>query len=80
MPDDVLHKYIRLWDNLHRCRNPKWGGSPHKPILLLAVLDEIDRGHIATNRIELNLELIAVFRDYWRALVAKGIKAHGRRG
>jgi putative restriction endonuclease len=69
---DSLHKYIHLWGNLHRYRNTRWGGAPHKPILLLALLDEIERGHVQTNRIKLTLELVAVFRDYWRHLVTAG--------
>ena len=58
-----------LWENLHRHRNPKWGGAPHKPILLLALLDGIERGEILVNRIQITPELVAAFRDYWRVLV-----------
>lgn len=72
MTVDLLHKYIQLWGNLHRYRNARWGGAPHKPVLLLALLDEIERGHIPHNRIELTVELVAVFRDYWRNLVTIG--------
>jgi putative restriction endonuclease len=67
---DSLHKYIHLWGSLHRNRNPRWGGAPHKPILLLAILDMIERGEVSANRIALTPELAAAFRDYWRTLVA----------
>jgi putative restriction endonuclease len=43
--------------------------APHKPILLLAVMELIGRGTIADNRIELSPELIATFLKYWSALV-----------
>jgi len=66
---DTLTRYIHAFENLHRNQNAKWGGAPHKPILLLAVLDGIERGHIATNTIRITLDLVAAFRDYWRALV-----------
>jgi len=66
---DTLQKYMHLWGNLHRNRNTRWGGAPHKPILLLAVLDVIERGQVFANQIELTPELVAAFRDYWRALV-----------
>ncbi len=71
MNDTLLSKYIGVFGNLHRNQNKKWGAAPHKPILLLAVLDEIERGGIPTNLIELTPELVASFRDYWRVLVAE---------
>ena len=72
MPFDLLlSKYIGVFGNLHRNQNKKWGVAPHKPILLLAVLDEIERGGISSNLIELTPELVASFRDYWRALVVE---------
>jgi putative restriction endonuclease len=66
---DALGKYIGLFGNLHRNHNPRLGAAPHKPILLLAVLDEIERGHIQDNFIPLTPELVAAFRDNWRVLV-----------
>ena len=60
-----LPYYLGLFGKLHRFR----GLAPHKPILLLAVLDEIERGNIPTNLIELTPELVASFRAYWRTLV-----------
>jgi putative restriction endonuclease len=71
MPTDLLSEYIGIFGHLHRNQNPRWGGAPHKPVLLLAVLDEMEHGRIAENRIELTLELILAFRDYWRVLVTK---------
>jgi putative restriction endonuclease len=68
----VLSKYIGAFGNLHRYQNPKLGIAPHKPILLLAVLDEIERGHITENFIALTPDLVAAFRAYWRVLVPDG--------
>jgi putative restriction endonuclease len=64
-----LSKLIGFFDNLHRNQNPRWGWAPHKPILLLAMLDEIDRGNIQDNFIEITPDLVASFRAYWRILV-----------
>ncbi len=64
-----ISNYSHLFVNLHRFQNVKWGAAPHKPILLLAVLDEIERGSISKNCIELTPELVAAFRAYWRVLV-----------
>ncbi len=71
MPIDRLSEYLGIFGHLHRNQNPRWGGAPHKPILLLAVLDEMERGRIVENRIGLTLNLIIAFRDYWRVLVTK---------
>lgn len=66
---DTLEKYRLVFGSLHRNKNRESGPAPHKPILLLAVLDVIERGYIPTNRIEITPELVAAFRDYWRILV-----------
>ncbi len=44
------------------------GIAPHKPVLLLSILEEIDRGHITDNKIYLTVELVAAFRENWAAL------------
>lgn len=72
MDDIVLGKYIGLFGNLHRNQNPKMGAAPHKPVLLLAVLDEIERGSVVNNCIVLTPDLVAAFRAYWRVLVPEG--------
>lgn len=69
MNTNVLSKYMGLFGSLHRNINKTRGAAPHKPVLLLAVLDEIERGNIRENFIELTPELVAAFRAYWRALV-----------
>ena len=68
MPLDVLSRYIGMFGSLHRYRNE----APHKPILLPAVLNEIERGNIRDNLIVLTPELAAAFSEYWRILVPEG--------
>ncbi len=69
MDTQTLDKYQRLFAKLHR--NIQRGlGAPHKPILLLSVLDEIERGHITENQIELSVDLVAAFRENWVMLRA----------
>lgn len=60
---------LDTFGNLHRNQHPKYGKAPHKPILLLAVLDEIERGRAKSDLITLTPELVAAFRAYWRTLV-----------
>lgn len=47
----------------------KYGKAPHKPILLLAVLDSFEAGEITDNWIEITDELLQRFHDNWRLLV-----------
>lgn len=64
MDVQTLGKYLNLFGDLHR----NLGRAPHKPILLLSILDEIDRGHITENEIVLSVELVAAFRENWQVL------------
>jgi len=43
------------------------GGAPHKPILLLAVMDLIEAGIIRENLIPFDDRLLSVFDEYWTA-------------
>ena len=64
MDPETLSKYLNSFGNLHR----NLGVAPHKPVLLLSILDEIDRGHIRENEISLTVELVAAFRENWQVL------------
>ncbi len=72
MDDNLLSKYIGVFGNLHRNVNPKMGRAPHKPVLLLALLDQIERGLIPDNIIVLTQDLVAAFSWYWDILVPEG--------
>ncbi|MFN2430053.1 MAG: HNH endonuclease [Cryomorphaceae bacterium] len=50
-------------------RNHSFGKAPHKPILLLAVLEAIETGLITDNKITITPELIAIFQNIWLKLV-----------
>ncbi len=69
MTADLLKNYLSAFGNLHRNRHPRLGDAPHKPILLLAVLDEIAAGHIPENLVALNSNLIVAFHQNWLARV-----------
>ncbi len=43
--------------------------APHKPLLLLAVMDLIASGHIATNLVTLDAALSERFTAYWRIVM-----------
>lgn len=69
MNPNAFSLYFGLLANLHRHSKGAAGYAPHKPVLLLAVLDEIERGAVVNNLIEITPELVATFRAYWTALV-----------
>lgn len=46
-----------------------YGKAPHKPILLLAVIDSFENGEIFENWIEITDDLVQHFFDNWSALV-----------
>jgi putative restriction endonuclease len=61
-----LHKFSHLRTN----RNSSWttatqGQAPHKPILLLTVLDLFAPGRITANLTEITPELGELFSAYW---------------
>jgi putative restriction endonuclease len=47
----------------------KGAAAPHKPILLLAIVDGIQKGEIENNKVYITPELVATFKDYWYKLV-----------
>ena len=60
-------------DRLYNLRRDKSGSHerPHKPILLLSIMNLLDRGLIKDNEVTLSEELIATFKRYF-AIVRRG--------
>ncbi|MGB3491947.1 MAG: HNH endonuclease [Elainellaceae cyanobacterium] len=58
-------KFAKLNVNRHRER----GAAPHKPVLLISVIELIEQGKIRLNQVPLSPELISTFLKYWRNLV-----------
>jgi putative restriction endonuclease len=68
--EQTLTQYIRLFSKLRTDRTGGWtaatqGQAPHKPILLLSVLDLFAQGRITANMIEITPELGELFAAYW---------------
>ncbi len=53
----------------HLRRDNKYGGAPHKPIMILSVISNIEIGLIKSNKIYITPELVGVFKDLWSNLV-----------
>ncbi len=62
-----VQKYLNAFNKLRIDRSH--GIAPHKPILLISILQAVQQGLITTNRIFLSPELIALFRSNWNMLV-----------
>jgi putative restriction endonuclease len=75
-----LTKYHRPFSSLNRAPGAVWTEAtkrkaPHKPILLLAVLDLVHRGVITTPFIDVTgdlVELNELFNLYWRRIIPLG--------
>lgn len=67
--DNEILRYIKKLTHLNRA-SKNGEKAPHKPILLLSVLDAIAAGEIVVNRIEITASLVARFKDNWNRLVS----------
>lgn len=61
--DDIWAHWL---ERLYNLRRDKRGGHerPHKPVLLLSILDLLDRNLVVANEIPLSEELVATFKRY----------------
>jgi len=74
----MLEKYLQIFANLRtdrgRDRYPEitFHRAPHKPFLLLSVIDLIAQGRITQNLIEPSYELVDTFNTYWASIIPPG--------
>lgn len=61
-------KYLQKLTRLNRAPT-KFGKAPHKPVLLITLLELMDKGYVADNRFPPDTELVGVFQENWRLLV-----------
>jgi putative restriction endonuclease len=67
--DSILDYYIFAFKHLNVNRHRARGNAPHKPVLLLSVVQAYQEGLITDNQIEVTPELIGYFKTNWQALV-----------
>lgn len=65
---NALTKYVQKFGRL-RVARLKGALAPHKPILLLSIIEGINKGDIQENRVYITPNLVATFKDYWHQLV-----------
>lgn len=64
----TLAKYIKKFSSLRTAKLSGNRSAPHKPVLLLALMTEIESGRITSNQIKITPELVAGFKNYWYKL------------
>jgi len=74
----MLDRYLQMFANLRtdkgRDRYPgiTYHRAPHKPFLLLSIIDLIAQGRITENLIEPSYELVDTFNTYWSSIMPPG--------
>jgi len=73
----TIDSNIKNWlQNLRTDRSNPWpdtvrNQAPHKPFLLLSILDGIEQGWITSNEVELSQKLIDTFFVYWNGIMGE---------
>ena len=67
--NELVQKYTKQLQSLNRASSKSLGKAPHKPVLLLSIIQLIHKGEIQTNRIYITGELLIAFKSNWNKLV-----------
>lgn len=67
MTERTLDYYLKKFSQL-RIDRSHGSPAPHKPIMLLSIIELIERGVISLNEIELTPEIVSTFLNYWNVL------------
>lgn len=70
MIDDLIIRYSNYFKKLNRGFNKGLGKAPHKPVLLLSLIELIGKGIIDTNRVYISSDLLLTYRKNWKKLVS----------
>ncbi|MBT0812974.1 hypothetical protein KIH41_16930 [Litoribacter ruber] len=63
-----LGKYLQAFSSLKR-GSTKFGMAPHKPVLLMAFLEMVEKGMMVENRVSVDADLVGAFQNMWELLV-----------
>ena len=66
-PMNELNDYLKAFSSLHTARI-KGRRAPHKAVLLLAIIDLVERAEITSPRIELSDTLSHKFTVVWKSM------------
>ncbi len=73
----MIENYIKRFTKLRTAKNSYWptitfNRAPHKPLLLLSVMDLFAEGILTSNLIELTPDLSEMFNTYWARIMPPG--------
>jgi putative restriction endonuclease len=57
--------------NLNVARTADRGAAPHKPLMLLTVMDLFESGDIPDGWVKFDVRLVSRFRDYWELVLER---------
>ncbi|OIQ27227.1 MAG: HNH endonuclease [Bacteroidetes bacterium MedPE-SWsnd-G2] len=69
MDTKTIDKYLNLFSKLNRGYTKGLGKAPHKPILLISIIELIRKKEISSNRIFITTNLVLTFKNNWDKLV-----------
>jgi putative restriction endonuclease len=71
MLESYLYKFSNLRTDRGRKRYPSYTlhRAPHKPFLLMSIMDQIAQASITNNFIEPSFELVDTFNTYWNSIM-----------
>ncbi|KAA3440887.1 restriction endonuclease [Rufibacter hautae] len=69
-PEGLKH-YLQKFTRL-RQGGTKYGPAPHKPVLLLSIIEQFEKGEIHKNKVFISPELVGVFKENFALLVTTG--------
>lgn len=61
-----LNKYLQAFTRLRRGS----GIAPHKPVLLISLIELIEKGLVTENKVYVNADLVGTFKENWQLLVS----------
>jgi putative restriction endonuclease len=64
----TLQKYCTAFARLKR-GGTKYGLAPHKPVLLLSLLELVAKSIVSENKVPVNADLVGTFKENWQLLV-----------
>ena len=70
MSNKYLKYYAECFKSLRRDSNKKKGAAPHKPILLLSIIDLYNGGYISSPKVFITPEIVGRFKTNWSNYVS----------
>ena len=62
---ETLNKYLQAFTRLKRGNTPL-GIAPHKPVLLISLIELIEKGLVTENKVYVNADLVGTFKENWQ--------------